>query len=69
MRVRVVTLAQGNMSIDEYTREFEKILINYDIQEPEEQTVVRYLIELQPTHKEPKHLKKPLLPPFILTQV
>jgi len=24
------------MSVDEYTREFEKLLIKYDIQEPEE---------------------------------
>jgi len=29
-------LAQGNMSVNEYTREFEKLLIKCDIQEPEE---------------------------------
>jgi len=31
------------VSVDEYTREFEKLLIKCDIQEPEEQTIVRYL--------------------------
>ena len=29
-------LTQGSMSVDEYTREFEKLLIRCDIQEPEE---------------------------------
>jgi len=36
-------LSQGNMSVDEYTRQFKKLLIKCDIQELEEQTVVRYL--------------------------
>jgi len=31
------------MSIEEYTREFEKILIKYDIQEAEAQTIVEVL--------------------------
>ena len=31
------------VSVDEYTRELEKLLIKCDIQEPEEQTIVRYL--------------------------
>jgi len=31
------------MSVDEYTREFEKLLIKCDIHELEEQTIVRYL--------------------------
>jgi len=30
-------LTQGSMSVDEYTREFEKLLIKCDINEPEEQ--------------------------------
>jgi len=33
-------LIQGDMSVDEYTREFEKLLIKCDIQEPKEQTIV-----------------------------
>ena len=33
-------LVQGEMSVDEYTREFEKLLIKCDIHEPEEQTIV-----------------------------
>ena len=36
-------LTQGSMSVDEYTREFEKLLIKCDIQELEEQTIFRYL--------------------------
>ena len=31
------------MSVEEYTREFEKLLIKCDLQEDEEQTIVRYL--------------------------
>ena len=31
------------MSVVEYTREFKKLLIKYDLQEAEEQTIVRYL--------------------------
>jgi len=36
-------LVQGNLSVEEYTREFEKLLIKCDLREPEEQTIVRYL--------------------------
>ena len=36
-------LQQGSMSVKEYTREFEKLLIKCDIQESEDQTIVRYL--------------------------
>ena len=43
-------LVQGDMSVDEYTREFEKLLIKCDIQEPEEQTIVRYLGGLEPKY-------------------
>ena len=38
------------MSVDEYTREFDKNLIKCDIQEPEEQTIVRYLGGLDPRY-------------------
>ena len=41
-------LTLGNISVDKYTREFEKLLIKCDIQEPEEQTIVRYLGGLEP---------------------
>ena len=36
-------LQQGSMSVEEYTREFEKLLIKCDIQESEHQTIVWYL--------------------------
>jgi len=36
-------LTQGSMSVDEYIREFVQLLIKGDIQESEEQTIVRYL--------------------------
>jgi len=37
---QLYNLTRGSMSMDEYTREFEKLLIKYDIQEPKEQTIV-----------------------------
>jgi len=43
-------LTQGSMSVDEYTKEFEKLLIKCDIQESEEQTIVRYLGDLDPKY-------------------
>jgi len=43
-------LTQASMSIDEYTREFEKVLIKCDIQEPGEQTIIRYLGGLEPKY-------------------
>jgi len=36
------------MSVEEYTREFEKLLIKCDLQEAEEQTILRYLGRLDP---------------------
>ena len=38
------------MSVDECTREFENLLIEYDIQEHEEQTIVQYLGGLKPKY-------------------
>jgi len=38
------------MSVEEYTREFEKLVIKCDLQEPEEQTIVRYLGGLDPRY-------------------
>ena len=35
-------LTQGSMTVEEYTHEFEKLMIKCDLQEPEEQTIVRY---------------------------
>jgi len=43
-------LTQASVSVTEYTREFEKLLIKCDIQEPEEQTIVRYLGGLDPRY-------------------
>ena len=43
-------LNQGNLSVEEYIREFEKLVINCDLQEPEEQTIVRYLGGLDPRY-------------------
>jgi len=41
-------LTQGKMNVEEYTHEFEKLMIKCDIHEPEEQTMVRYLGGLDP---------------------
>jgi len=43
-------LTQGSISVDEYTREFKKLLIKCDIQELEEQTIIRYLGGLDPKY-------------------
>jgi len=32
------------MCVEEYTREFEKLLIQCDLQESEDKTIVRYLV-------------------------
>ena len=49
-------LTQGSMSEEEYTREFEKLLIKCDLQEPEDQTIVRYLGGLDPKYAYVKEL-------------
>jgi len=41
-------LNQGNLSVEEYTREFEKLVIKCDLDEPEEQTIIRSLGGLDP---------------------
>jgi len=38
------------MSVEEYTTEFEKLLIQCDLHEAEEQTIVRYLGGLDPKY-------------------
>jgi len=43
-------LTQDHMSVDEYAREFEKLLIKCDIRELEEQTITRYLGGLEPRY-------------------
>jgi len=43
-------LTQGSMSVEEYTREFERLMIKCDLQEEEEQTIVRYLGGLDPKY-------------------
>jgi len=43
-------LTQGTMSVEEYTREFERLMIKCDLQEAEEQTIVRYLGGLDPKY-------------------
>jgi len=43
-------LTQGNVSVEENTCGFEKLLIKCDIQEPKEQTIVRYLGGLDPRY-------------------
>jgi len=43
-------LTQGSMSVEEYTREFERIMIKCDLQEAEEQTIVRYFGGLDPKY-------------------
>ena len=41
--LRLHHLQQGNKSIEEYTREFEQLLLKCDLREEDAQTMVRYL--------------------------
>ncbi|VFQ98959.1 unnamed protein product [Cuscuta campestris] len=43
---KLQTLRQGTKSVEDYTREFEELLLRCDLQENEEQTFVRYLFGL-----------------------
>jgi len=43
-------LQQGKMSVEKYTREFEKLLIKCDLQESEDQTIVKYMGGLDPRY-------------------
>ena len=43
-------VTQGNLSVEEYTQEFEKLLIKCDLQEPTDKTIVRYLSGLDPRY-------------------
>ena len=43
-------LTQGTISVEEYTREFEKLWIKCDLEEVEDQTIVRYLGGLDPRY-------------------
>jgi len=43
-------LKQGNMTVEEYKREFEKLLIKCDIHTSEDQTIMRYLADLDPRY-------------------
>jgi len=38
------------MTVEEYSREFEKLLIKCDLQEPKGQTIVRYFCRLDPRY-------------------
>jgi len=51
-------LTRGNLTVEEYKREFKKLLIKCDIQEPEEQTIVRYLAGLDPKYSKVVELKQ-----------
>ncbi|VFQ82872.1 unnamed protein product [Cuscuta campestris] len=43
---KLQTLKQGSKSVEEYTHEFEELLLRCDLQEDDEQTFVRYLFGL-----------------------
>jgi len=43
-------LQQGSLRVEEYTREFQKFLIKCDINESEDQPIVRYLGGLDPRY-------------------
>ena len=41
--IKLQNLRQKNLSVEEYTREFEKLMMKCDIHEREGQTIARYL--------------------------
>jgi len=43
-------LTQGNLNADEYTREFEKLIIKCDLEGPKKQIILRYLGGLDPRY-------------------
>jgi len=43
-------LTQGNLNVEEYTYEFENLVIKCNLQEPKEQTIVRHLGGLDPRY-------------------
>jgi len=47
---QLYNLTQGSMNVDECTREFEKLSVKCDTQEPEEQTIIRYVGGLEPEY-------------------
>jgi len=50
-------ITQVNLTVEEYTREFEKLLIKCDVQEPKEQIIVRCLGGLDPKYANVVELK------------
>ena len=50
-------LTQGNLSVEEYTREFEKLVIKCELSEREQQIMVRYLGGLDPRYANVVNLK------------
>jgi len=38
------------MSVEEYTMDFEKVLIKWDVKEAEDQTIIRYVGGLDPKY-------------------
>ena len=46
--LKVTSLQQGNMKVEEYIREFEQLQIIYNLREEPEQTIARFLMCLNP---------------------
>jgi len=47
---QLYNLTQGNLNVEQYMREFEKLIVKCDLKEPEEQIIVRYLGGLDPRY-------------------
>jgi len=44
--LKLHNLKQGSKSVEEYTREFEQLLLKYDLRKDDAQTLVKYLAGL-----------------------
>jgi hypothetical protein len=56
--IQLQNLRQKNLYVEEYTREFEKLMMKCDIQEREEQTIARYLGGLNTDISHPVQLQQ-----------
>ena len=49
--IKMTNFKQGNLNIDDYTREFEQLMLRNGIQEKQEQTIARYNWWIKPAEK------------------
>lgn len=56
--IQLQHLRQENLSVEEYTRDFENLMMKCDVREREEQIIARYLGGLNPKISHPVQLQQ-----------